>query len=174
MLRFVPRMMVFLVSVSALLRWSRWSHEQLSDRPRCDMLGKANCLGHGSRLSKLKGKWQMTKQRCSTPIGLYRSNFYLKLSLVAVGFILLTQGDARAQSFLASVSGIVNDPTASVAPNVKVTATDIARGVSFTATSNQDGVYLINNLIPSTYKGTAEAAGFQTYALNGFPLQVKQ
>src|SRR5260370_40605998 len=98
----------------------------------------------------------------------------MERSLVAVGFLLLTQGDACAQSFRVSVSGIVNDPTGAVAPNVKVTATDIARGGSFTATSNQDGVYLINNLIPSTYKGTAEAAGFQTYALNGFPLQVKQ
>ncbi|MEP6540541.1 MAG: carboxypeptidase-like regulatory domain-containing protein, partial [Bryobacteraceae bacterium] len=61
-----------------------------------------------------------------------------------------------------------------MAPNVKVTATDIARGVSFTATSNQDGVYLINNLIPSTYKVTAEAPGFQTYVLSGFPLQARQ
>src|SRR4051794_7712658 len=98
----------------------------------------------------------MTKQRCSMPIGFFRSDFYLKISLITVGFILLAQGDARAQSFLASVSGIVSDPVGAVAPNVKVTATDIARGVSFTATSNQDGVYLINNLIPSTYKVTAE------------------
>ena len=116
----------------------------------------------------------MTKQSCSTSIKLYRSNFCLRISLVAVGLLLLTQADLCAQSFLASVSGIVNDPVGAVAPNVKVTATDIARGVSFTATSNQDGVYLINNLIPSTYKVTAEAPGFQTYVVSRFPLQAKQ
>ncbi|MEO8127951.1 MAG: carboxypeptidase-like regulatory domain-containing protein [Bryobacteraceae bacterium] len=117
----------------------------------------------------------MIKQRCSLPTGPFRSNSYRILSLVAVGFLLLTtHRDARAQSFLASVSGIVSDPVGAVAPNVKVTATDISRGVSFTATSNQDGVYLINNLIPSTYKVTAEAPGFQTYVLSGFPLQARQ
>jgi hypothetical protein len=88
--------------------------------------------------------------------------------------MLLAPAGAYAQSFLASVSGIVNDPTGAVAPNVKVTATDIARGVPFTATTNQDGIYFINNLIPSTYKVTAEASGFQTYVLDQFPLQAKQ
>jgi len=88
--------------------------------------------------------------------------------------LLLTQGWVFAQSFQASVTGIVNDPSGSVVPNAKVTVTDIARGVPFTATSNQDGVYIINGLIPSTYKVIAEAAGFQTYVLGEFPLQAKQ
>src|SRR5437016_5251836 len=79
-----------------------------------------------------------------------------------------------AQTFQASVSGIVSDPTGAVAAHVKVTVTDTDRGVSFTATSNQDGVYLINNLIPSTYRVTAEATGFQTYQMNSFPLTAKQ
>lgn len=101
-------------------------------------------------------------------------SFCLRITSIVLGFMLLAQVDARAQSFMASVSGIVNDPTGAVAPNVKITATDIARGVSFTATSNQDGVYVINNLIPSTYKVTAEAAGFQTYMVSQFPLEAKQ
>ncbi|MGH9662862.1 MAG: carboxypeptidase regulatory-like domain-containing protein, partial [Bryobacteraceae bacterium] len=75
---------------------------------------------------------------------------------------------------MASISGIVSDPTGAVAPNVKITVIDIARGVPFTATTNQDGIYRINNLIPSTYKVSAEAAGFQNYALNSFPLTAKQ
>src|SRR5437868_14817539 len=103
-----------------------------------------------------------------------RSNFCLKTTFLAFICILLAQVDARAQSFMASVSGIVNDPSGAVVPNARVTVTDIARGVPFTTTSNQDGVYLINSLIPSTYKVTAEAAGFQGYALNEFPLQAKQ
>jgi len=81
---------------------------------------------------------------------------------------------ARSQTFLASVSGIVNDPSGAVVPNVKITVTDIARGVPVNANTNQDGVYVIQNLIPSTYKVMAEAAGFQTYQLNEFPLTAKQ
>jgi hypothetical protein len=110
---------------------------------------------------------------CKSP-GLSRSNFRLKITLIALAWLLVAQGGARAQSFLASVTGIVSDPSGAVAPNVKVTVTDIARGVSFTTASNQDGVYIVNNLIPSTYKVTAEAAGFQTYVLGEFPLQAKQ
>lgn len=79
-----------------------------------------------------------------------------------------------AQTFQATVSGIVNDSSGAVVPKVRVTVTDTARGVAFTATSNQDGVYLINNLIPSAYKVTAEAAGFSTYQVDSFPLAAKQ
>src|ERR1044072_3199042 len=78
------------------------------------------------------------------------------------------------QSFQASVSGIVTDPTGAVVPNVKVTMTDTERGVSLSTIANQDGVYVINNLIPSTYTITAEAAGFQTHQVNSFPLGAKQ
>lgn len=80
----------------------------------------------------------------------------------------------RAQSFMASVTGVVSDPSGAVTPGAKVTATDISRGVSFSTVTNQDGVYLINSLIPSTYKITAVAPGFQGYALEQFPLQAKQ
>jgi len=72
------------------------------------------------------------------------------------------------------VSGIVTDPTGAVVPSVKVTVTDTSRGVSFTTMGNQDGVYSINNLTPSTYTLTAEAAGFQTHQLTAFPLTAKQ
>ena len=79
-----------------------------------------------------------------------------------------------SQSFQASVSGIVTDPTGAVVPNVKVTVTDTERGVSFTTIGNQDGVYSINNLTPSTYTITAEAPGFQTHQITSFPLTARQ
>jgi hypothetical protein len=101
------------------------------------------------------------------------SNPNLKTAATVLSLILFAATGARAQS-LASVSGIVNDPTGAVVPNVKLTLTDIARGVPVTTTTNQDGVYLIKNLIPSTYKVTAEAAGFQTYLVDSFPLTATQ
>ncbi|MGA8594682.1 MAG: carboxypeptidase-like regulatory domain-containing protein [Bryobacteraceae bacterium] len=75
---------------------------------------------------------------------------------------------------MASVSGFVNDQSGAVVPNAKITLTDIARGVPFTTSTNQDGVYFIKNLIPSTYKVTAEATGFQTYVVDTFPLTATQ
>jgi len=97
-----------------------------------------------------------------------------KLALLVTLVLLVSYGRAQAQSFMASVTGIVSDQSGAVVPNAKVTITDIARGVPFTTTSNSDGVYIINSLIPSTYKVTAEATGFQTYVLDQFPLQAKQ
>jgi phosphatidate phosphatase APP1 len=96
--------------------------------------------------------------------------------LICVGFALMASLPAIApgQSFQAAVSGIVTDPTGAVVPKVKITVMDTERGVSFSTVTNQDGVYLINNLIPSTYTMTAEAQGFQTHQLTSFPLTAKQ
>lgn len=96
-----------------------------------------------------------------------------KIVLATVFLMLSAASSIRAQS-LASISGIVNDPAGAVVPSVKVTVTDIERGVPVTTTTNQDGVYFIKNLIPSTYKVTAEAAGFQTYVVDTFPLTATQ
>lgn len=102
-----------------------------------------------------------------------RGKFY-QAAAIALGLALSAPGLMVAQSFQASVSGIVNDSTGAVVPRVKVTVTDSARGIAFTAVTNQEGVYLINNLIPSTYRVTAEAAGFSTYQLDAFPLAARQ
>lgn len=101
-------------------------------------------------------------------------NCSAKFLSILFSLAFLAPGLLLAQSFQASVSGIVSDPTGAIAPNVKVTVTDTQRGVALTATTNQDGVYLINNLTPSTYRVTAEASGFQTYQLDSFPLTAKQ
>jgi len=84
-----------------------------------------------------------------------RSVFHLRTNVTTLVISVLFSIPAvtPGQTFQASVSGIVTDPTGAVVPSVKVTMTDTARGVSFTNLTNQDGVYLINNLIPSVYKG---------------------
>jgi len=99
---------------------------------------------------------------------------HVKVTVLVLAILLAIPAVMPGQTFQASVSGIVTDPTSAVVPNVKITMTDTERGVSFTSVTNQDGVYLINNLIPSTYKVTAEAPGFQIHQLNSFPLTAKQ
>ena len=97
-----------------------------------------------------------------------------RITFTLLALLLFAAIIGSAQTFQASVSGIVSDVTGAVLPRVKVTVTDTARGVSFAVLTNEDGVYLVNNLTPSTYRITAEAAGFQSYQLNAFPLTAKQ
>jgi hypothetical protein len=98
----------------------------------------------------------------------------LGLGLLVLLVLVLLPASMFCQSFQASVSGIVTDPSGAVVPSVKVTVTDTARGVSFSTTGNNDGVYSINNLTPSTYTITAEAPGFQTHQITSFPLTARQ
>jgi hypothetical protein len=101
-------------------------------------------------------------------------NRKITFTTIVLSILFLTPGILPAQTFQASVSGIVSDPTGAVVPSAKITVIDTARGVTLAATSNQDGVYRLNNLTPSTYRVTAEASGFQTYQLDSFPLTAKQ
>lgn len=68
---------------------------------------------------------------------------------------------ARAQ-YNAGFQGTVSDPTGAVVPGVKVVAHNVASGVSYTATSNDAGVYHVTNLPPGTYTLSAEKEGFET------------
>ena len=101
-------------------------------------------------------------------------NHHSRLTWLVLSLIVLLPAILVGQSFQASLSGIVTDPTGAVVPNVKITVNDTERGVSFSTLANQDGVYVINNLIPSTYTITAECPGFQTHQMNSFPLGAKQ
>lgn len=79
-----------------------------------------------------------------------------------------------AQSFTASVRGVVTDASHSAIPNAKITVTDVNRTLEHTATSDSSGRYQVTALPPGTYSLTAEAAGFKRYSRNAFELQVRQ
>ena len=53
-------------------------------------------------------------------------NRFAKITSTVISLALFVAGIALAQTFQASVSGIVSDPTGAVVPNVKVTVTDAA------------------------------------------------
>src|ERR1700761_7028533 len=78
---------------------------------------------------------------------------------------------ANAQATNAQMSGRVVDPTGAVIPNASIevqnTGTDLAR----TVTTSSTGEYVIPSLPVGTYKLTAVAAGFKTYAQSGIVLE---
>lgn len=80
----------------------------------------------------------------------------------------------RAQSYTASVRGVVTDASQAAVPDAKVTITDVNRNTSRSATTDSAGRYVITALLPSTYELAVEAAGFNKYSQPAFPLQVQQ
>ncbi len=68
---------------------------------------------------------------------------------------------ARAQTF-GSITGSVNDSAGAVIVGAKVTAQNIATGVSRTVPSNKDGIYSFPTFEPGAYRITVEAPGFST------------
>ena len=51
-----------------------------------------------------------------------------KLTLLVLSLVVLLPAMVFGQSFQASVSGIVTDPTGAVVPNVKITVADTSAG----------------------------------------------
>ena len=70
----------------------------------------------------------------------------------------------KAQTITGSVNGTVTDPSGSVIPNAKVTATNVDTGVATFSTTNNDGIYNIRFLQIGNYKVTVESPGFSVAA----------
>ncbi len=72
-----------------------------------------------------------------------------------------------AQVLYGSLTGNVTDQTGAVAVGATVRAVNVATGVAKTATTNDRGVFLFNDLQPGVYDVTVEAAGFRMHATKG-------
>ncbi len=98
----------------------------------------------------------------------------IEAALMVLSLALFAVPVSNAQTPLASVGGVVTDSSGAEIPGVKVTVKDNQRGVSFETQTNQTGFYVITELIPSTYRVTAEMSGFGTFAVDSFPLSTQQ
>ena len=68
-----------------------------------------------------------------------------------------------AQTFSASLAGVVTDPSGSAVPGAKVHLRNMGTNEVRDAISSAVGSYKFDNLLPATYEITAEAPGFKTY-----------
>jgi len=80
--------------------------------------------------------------------------------------VVLVMSALSAQTFQASVTGMVRDQSGAVVPNVQVTATDVATATKYTAATNESGIYRFPALPPSQYKFSA---GLQARYRNASP-----
>jgi len=83
--------------------------------------------------------------------------------LAVLSILLVVWGPAAsAQAVFGSIFGTVTDPSGAAVPNAKVTVTDVRKGTTDGATSNESGNYSVTHLIPDTYKVRIEGPGFKT------------
>jgi outer membrane receptor protein involved in Fe transport len=86
---------------------------------------------------------------------------HVLFALVAV--FLLHATAAWAQVDRATLTGIVRDPSDAVIPQAQITLTNLATNVVARAMTNNDGTYLVVNLLPGEYLVQAEMTGFQRF-----------
>ncbi len=79
-----------------------------------------------------------------------------------------------AQTQFASFTGTISSKDGNPVPNVEVAATNVATQVTYTARSNDVGLYTISALPIGTYKLRAQAQGFQVTETNPITLESGQ
>ena len=94
---------------------------------------------------------------------------YLLLSPI----LLAIAGMAFAQTESARISGRVTDLSGAVIVGADCTITNIETDVSATTTTNQDGIYVISDLHPATYRLTIKKEGFRTVVQPSLQLYVQ-
>ena len=94
--------------------------------------------------------------------------------ILPIAYAAAMSFSAMAQSSTASISGVVSLPTGEVLPNAKIVVTDIAKGVSYTATSGSTGTYALPVLPVGDYTVHVEAQGFKSIERTGLTLVIDQ
>src|ERR1700719_1442989 len=102
----------------------------------------------------------------------------LRYSLLAVLTILLATNGmlqcAWAQEVTASITGTVTDPSGAAVAGATVTATSQERGQTYTATTNDSGLYRIAQLPVGAYGLKVEKSGFAVASHPPFVLTLNQ
>lgn len=82
--------------------------------------------------------------------------------------------DSAAQSYTATLQGVIQDSSRAVMPGVRLTLVNEATNVRQETRSNERGAYLFLFVPPGRYRLTAETQGFRTFMRSGIELQVQQ
>jgi hypothetical protein len=87
---------------------------------------------------------------------------------------LLAGSTLSAQSFTASVRGIITDSSGAAVPAAQVVLKDVDRNTDRNTVTDNAGRYVITALPPGNYTLTVEAPGFRKAERPAFELQVQQ
>src|ERR1700731_1261561 len=96
------------------------------------------------------------------------------LSVCLITLLLALAPGAVAQEVTAAINGTITDPSGAPIAGATVTATDTARGTTYTAETNSDGAYYLLHVAIGTYGVKVEAKGFRTALHTPFELVLDQ
>ena len=85
------------------------------------------------------------------------------VSLISFFVLAVIAQGCFAQTFSASIAGIVTDPSGSVVQGAKVHLRNMGTNDVRDANTTTAGTYKFDNLLPGTYEISAEASGFKRY-----------
>lgn len=94
------------------------------------------------------------------------------LVLLALTFVCAVP--ANADELYATIRGTVTDQSQAIMPDVTVTATNIATGLTKSVNTNKDGAYTLLNLPVGDYSLKIEKSGFKSYEATRIHLDVNQ
>ena len=100
-------------------------------------------------------------------LSFWRGAALAALLLGALQFALAADVNAR-------IKGIVTDPSGSVLPGIKVTATNESTGVKFDTVTGADGGYFFPQLPVGSYTVSVAANEFKTFTATGIALNIDQ
>src|SRR5260370_30320950 len=86
----------------------------------------------------------------------------LGLVFVALVALLCSANPAWGQEVTATITGTVSDPSGAVVAGATVTAKSVERGLTYSAATNDSGIYRISQLADGDYELRVEKQGFQT------------
>lgn len=89
----------------------------------------------------------------------------MKIISLVLSFVFCFSVIAFGQAETSSISGTVTDPNGAVVPGATVTIVSQKTGLKRTATTNQDGFYIVTNLPPGTYQITITSGNFAPFVL---------
>jgi len=92
--------------------------------------------------------------------------------MFTLAFVICSQALIFGQAVRGRIEGTVKDPQGQVVPNVSLTINNVGTGETLQATSSEEGVFIVPEVKPGTYKVTAEATGFKKTSVENVVVQV--
>ena len=80
----------------------------------------------------------------------------------------------HAQETRGRITGQVLDTTRAPIPGASVSVTDAARGTTASSTTNSEGLFQVNYLLPGTYQVTVEITGFKKHIQDKVLVQINE
>ena len=96
----------------------------------------------------------------------------VRLSVLAAVFLLIPSATASAQQITSSVAGTVTDENKAVVANASVIVESPQLALRRTATTNDDGYFVVPNLPVGLYRVTVQASGFSDFTQESVKVDV--